>query len=354
MRHATEREKLRREIMKRLRIPVIPALLMGAAALWADPGSTPVVLTMTNADSNQLLVYDTAGRPVQTVSTQGKGGASGNAGGIATQGSLAAAVNFGSKTVALFQRTGDGFHLKELIPTASNPLSVAFGHGHLYILGTTKVESHRMFGETVASNPDGVVTLLVADGSAAQVGVLPNQVIISEKSNVIETVNLLGDGAVGGVPALVQNIPANVNAPFGLITRGDNAYVTIAHADEISLVRGGKVLTTTSSGTQHAPCWVALVGPFLYSSNSPSQSISRFAVYGQKIVQDAAVAASLNGAPTDITSGNGLLAVIDGGTAASHLSIFAVDEDGNLTLKASATINAAINGAAMSGGEEQD
>src|SRR5690349_1369684 len=105
--------------MKTLRTLGMSALLMGAVTLWADPGSSPVVVTMSNTDSNQLLVYDTAGRTLQTVSTQGKGGAGGNAGGIAAQGKLVAAVNFGSNTVALFQRTGDGFHLKSLIPTAS-------------------------------------------------------------------------------------------------------------------------------------------------------------------------------------------------------------------------------------------
>ena len=39
-----------------------------------------------------------------------------------------------------------------------------------------------------------IVTLLKADGSAAQVGVVQNQLIITEKSNVIETVDLLPDG----------------------------------------------------------------------------------------------------------------------------------------------------------------
>jgi hypothetical protein len=169
---------------------------------------------------------------------------------------------------------------------------------------------------------------------------------------MIETASRLSDGAVSGVPAPVQNIPANVNAPFGLITRGDDAYVTIAHADEISLVRDGKVLTVTGSGTEHAPCWLALVGPFLYSSNSPSKTVSRFAVYGQKIVQDAAVAAQFNGSPTDIASGEGLVAVIDGNGPLSHLSIFSVDEDGNLTLQAAATINGAANGVAVVRGED--
>jgi hypothetical protein len=202
-----------------------------------------------------------------------------------------------------------------------------------------------MDGSDVDSNPDGVVALLVADGSAAQVGVLPNQLIITEKSATIETVNLLSDGAASGVATLVQNIPANPLAPFGLVTRGNNAYVTIAHSNEITLVRNGTVLTVTGSGTQNAPCWLALVGPFLFSSNSPSMSVSRYAVYGQKIVQDAAVAAQFNGDPTDIASGGGLVAVIDGG---GHLSIFSVDEDGNLTLlQAASTIPSAANGVAI-------
>jgi hypothetical protein len=247
----------------------------------------------------------------------------------------------------MFERADNGFQMTQLVPTVSSPLSVAFGRNHLYILGTTKVESHQMFGPVVSTNPDGVVTLVNADGSAAQVGVLPTQLIITEKSNMIETVNLSGGGAVSGSATPVANIPANVNAPFGLITRGTNAWVTIAHADEISLVRAGKVLTVTPSGTQHAPCWLALNGAFLYSSNSPSETISRYAVFGQKIVQDQAIAAQLNGNPTDIVSAGGLLAVIDGSGAVSHLSMFNVDDDGNLTLASASTIAAPANGIAI-------
>ena len=114
-------------------------------------------------------------------------------------------------------------------------------------------------------------------------GVVTGQLVITEKDNgVIETVNLLSDGAVSGLPKLVQNIPSSPNTPFGLVTRGDDAYVTIAHSNEITLVRDGKVLTVTGSGSQSAPCWLTLVGPFLFSSNSPSLSMSRYAVYGQK------------------------------------------------------------------------
>jgi hypothetical protein len=336
-----------RKLQKFCLLSLVVSAFGAATAIQAQSDHKPLVVTSTNAAKNQLLVYDSAGTLVQTLSTQGQGGASGNAGGIEAKHNLVAVVNFGSQTVAIFERSDDGLHFKQLVPTVSSPLSVAFGDDHLYVLGTTTVESHRVFGSDVSASSDGAVTLLKADGSAAQVGVLPNQLIITEKSNTIETVNLLPGGAVSGVPTLVTNIPSNVNAPFGLITRGNDAYVTIAHANEISLVRNGTVLTVTGSGTQSAPCWLALVEPFLFSSNSPSMSVSRYAVYGQKIVQDAAVAASFNGHPTDIASGEGLIAVIDGNGPISHLSIFTVDEDGNLALRIANTISAPANGVAV-------
>ena len=232
-------------------------------------------------------------------------------------------------------------------------MSVAFGSDHLYILSTTHVESHaieRIGTKGGDTSPDGVSALLHADGSAAQVGKLPGQLIITEKSNVIESVNLDDSGAVSGAATAVANIPANVNAPFGLATRGNDAYVTIAHANEVSLVRRDEVVTVTGSGTQSAPCWLALDGPFLFSANSPSSSVSRYLVYGDVITQQVAVAARFNGNPTDITYRSGLAAVVDGNSTegVSHLSTFHVDERGNLAPYGVATINGvATNGVAI-------
>lgn len=340
--------------MNKLNLFSILVPLIGAVpTVQAAAAEKALVVTASNdSTTNQLLVYDSGGKWIQTLSTKGKGGVAGNAGGIGTKGNLVAVVNYLSNSVSMFERSGNGFVRTQVVTTTPGPVSVAFGADHLYILGTTKVESHRMYGSDVNSNPDGVVTLLIADGSSAQVGFVKsqpvNQLIISEKSGAIETVNLLPDGAVSGVATLVQNIPANPMAPFGLVTRGDDAYVTIAHSDEISLVRNGKVLTTTipQSGT-HTPCWLALTGPFLFASDTGGKIVSRYAVYGQKIVQDALVAASISGGPTDIASGEGLVAVIDSG----HLSIFSVDEDGNLTPKATVTISGA-NGVAVVRGED--
>ncbi len=327
------------------------ALFLGVAVSAQSQDGQPLVVTATNASSNQLLVYNTGAQLIQTIGTHGQGGvaAGSNSGGIAVNGQQQIAViNYGSKSVSLFTREGNSFVFTQLVPSISSPESVAFGNGHLYILGTTTVESHQMYGVFANESPDGMTHLLVADGSAAQVGVVEDQLVFTEKSNAIETVNLTPRGVITGLAAMVQNIPSNVNAPFGLVTRGNNAYVTIAHANEISLVRNNTVLTVTGSGTQSAPCWLALEGPFLFSSNSPSKSISRYAVYGQKIVQDAAVAASVSGNPTDIAYGAGMIAVIDG----VDLSIFSVDEDGNLTRMGLVPITSADNGVAIVGGSE--
>lgn len=333
------------------RLPLAAVLAFAASTTMAIPAHAEhehdLVVTASNASTNRLLVYNSRNHLIETLPTGGKGGVSGNAGGIATSHDRLAVVNFGSGNVSIFKRTGTGLRLEQLIPSVSSPVSVAFGHRHLYILGATTVESHQVFDFGISPGIDGKSELVKADGSAAQVGVLDRQLILSEKSNVIETVNLNDDGGVESGPSEVQNIPSNVNAPFGLVTRDNEAYVTIAHANEISLVRNDSVVTITGSGTQSAPCWLALDGPYLFSSNSPSMSVSQYLVYGKQIVQLKAVAASLNGNPTDITYRDGLLAVIDGSGTASHLSVFNVDFDGNLTLRGVSTINNPANGVAI-------
>jgi hypothetical protein len=340
-------------------IGALSLVIAGAAAAqggnWSDDQHA-LIVTASNTASNQLMVYNPVGALLKQIPTRGQGGVSGNAGGIAQNRDRLAVVNFGSGNVSIFAKNTEHMDLRfeHLIPAIASPVSVAFGHGHLYILTTTHVESHRIDGDGVSVVADGSAALVVADGSAAQVGTLPGQLIISEKSNAIETVDLDGRGAVSGTATQVANIPSNVNAPFGLATRGNDAYVTIAHANEISLVRNGNVLKVTGSGTQSSPCWVTLDGPFLFSSNSPSHSVSRYAVYGQQIIQDAAIVATFNGSPTDIAYRAGLAAVVDGDGSVSHVSVFGVNDDGKFTLKGLATIgNVATNGIAILRSDER-
>ena len=331
-------------------------LLFGASATIKadhDRDRDTVVVTSSNAAANALLVFDTNGALLQTVSTQGQGGVGNNAGGIATRGSTVAVVNFGSQTVAIFGRSQSGFQVRQVVPTLSAPVSVAFGKDHLYVLGTTTVESHRLRESAVDPGADGVTGLLLGDGSSAQVGVVADQLVISEKSGVIEVVDLR-EGAVVGAPIGVE-IPVGSDTPFGLVTRGRNGYVTIAHSDEISLIKGGRLvaLAATSTGFpngvgQHAPCWITLVGSYLYTSNSPSHTISRLIATGQRIIVDAPVVASTTGAPIDIAADDERLAVIEvNGNNQSHLTQFRIDDDGNLVLVVTTAIASPANGVAI-------
>lgn len=345
--------------MKRLGLltGIVSLLAAGAATAHTAAPSAPaasLIVTASNTASNQLLVYSPTGALLKTIATGGQGGIAfgGNAGGIAQNHERLAVINYASNNVSIFAKdvAGGSLRLESIVPVAAGPVSVALSEDHLYVVSSKSVESHAIdYRAGVNPRADGVATLLIGDGSAAQVGLLAGQLIVSEKSNAIETVNLNGGGAIGGGAVLVKNIPANVNTPLGLTTRGAVAYVTIAHANEISSVANGTVLATTGSGTQNAPCWLALDGPFLYSTNPPSHSVSRYVVSGGQIVQASAVAATFNGLPTDIAYANtgyntGLAAVVDVNGAVSHLSVFRVDANGNLGLQGSATINTTTNG----------
>ena len=108
-------------------------------------------------------------------------------------------------------------------------------------------------------------------------------------------------------------------------------------------MKRGQVVAITATGMpggsgQHAPCWLALSGPYLDSSNSPSHSLSRFVATGRRIILEQPVAAQTTGAPTDITAGKNRVAVIDADGTTGRLTQFAADGEGNLTQVAVTTI----------------
>jgi hypothetical protein len=330
------------------------ALFAAASETTHADNQRTVVVTMSNATDNQLLVYDTAGTLVQSVPTLGQGGVGGNAGGVATRNGTVAVVNFGSQTVTVFSNGAAGFERSEILSTISPPVSVAFGKDHLYVLGTTAVESHRAGPDGIDPGADGAIALWAADGSAAQVGVVGDQLIVTEKSGTIETI-ALQDGAPVGAPVSVELPSDSRDTPFGLVTRGANAYVTIAHSDLIGLVKNGTLVAVAATGSgfpngpgQQAPCWIVLVGPFLFTTNSPSHSISRLVAGGEQLILDNPVAAQTAGAPIDIAADGDLLAVVESDAGGvSHLTQFRVDEDGSLTQTASSAIASSANGVAL-------
>ena len=219
------------------------------------------------------------------------------------------------------------------------------------MLGTTTVESHRIGADGVEAPADGTAGLLIADGSAAQVGIAADELIVTEKTGAIERVQLRG-GAVFGTPAPVALSEVQSNTPFGLTTRGSNAYVTFAGSDTVGVVKNDRQTAFAATGIpggegQHSPCWIAVVGPYVFTTNSPSRSVSRLIAAGANILLDDPVAAQTTGAPIDVAAEGDLLALVETGAGASLLTQFHIDEDGNLTRTVSTPIASVANGIAI-------
>jgi hypothetical protein len=347
--------------MKRNHTGKLLAILPLMCAIAAQAASQdPLFLTATNGVANYLAIINIRTKEIDFVPTGGAGGASGNAGGVAVSGMLAAVVNFGSTNVTIFLRQGNTMEPMQVIKTSSQPVSVAFGHGHLVVLGQTTAESFPVFGTTVATSNDGVVQLLKSDKTAGQIVTYDGGAVYTETSGNISELSLSTDGMAGiSGPSVPVQLPAapNNSTPLGLIGRGANVYVTIAHSDRealivnggiISLAEGPTPFTDSSGGLTHAPCWNALSGHFLYSADSPGGQLLRFLVSDSNVFFDKAAVATLSGAPTDLAVQGSLLGVIDGGSAGnSDVSLFDIDSEGELTLRFALKVPSPINGAAI-------
>jgi hypothetical protein len=129
--------------------------------------------------------------------------------------------------------------------------------------------------------------------------------------------------------------------------------VTFAGSDTVGVVKNDRQTAFAATGVpggtgQHAPCWIAVVGPYLFTTNSPSRSISRLIASGANILLDEPVAAQTAGAPIDVAAEGELLALVEVDSPdASHLTQFRIDEDGNLVRIVSTSIASRANGIAI-------
>ncbi len=89
------------------------------------------------------------------------------------------------------------------------------------------------------------MTVLARDDStAAQVGFIRGELIVTAKNNAVEDVKLDRRGALTGAASMAAGIPANVDTTIGRVTRGIEVQVKITHREEITIVCDGTVLTT--------------------------------------------------------------------------------------------------------------
>lgn len=326
---------------------------LSIAAIHVRAGDqSTLVISMTNdGQANKIVVLDAATRSVvQTLSTNGKGGVSGNARGVRQyRDELLAAVNYGSGTVAVFRRTGKGLMFDQLVVPTSSPVSIDFANDHMYVAGTNTVDSFRLVGGHVGAL-DGTAHLILAGGSVppagatAQVGAADaHTLLVTIKTDPIPgTVDVikLNDGAVSGSVDAVS-APTGTLTPFGFSVYPDGtAVITLAHSGHDGLFRDSAFKAIVTSGGQAGNCWTTRVGKYVFIVNTGSATISRVVGTGNNIFIDDAVAGKVvtGGSPTDTDAAAHYLGVIDhtsGTGATSHLSVFTYNRFGELTASGS-------------------
>jgi hypothetical protein len=324
--------------------------VLGGVLRADDHGST-IAVTMTNdVVANEIRVYDTQTHALlQTLATNGQGGAAGNARGVRQyNGEIVAAVNAGSNTVAVFRRDGDRLRFQQSVTTTSSPVSIDFGNGHMYVAGATSIDSFRV-REGFVEWMDGTTALELAGGgvpppgSTAQVGVINHsQLLVTLKTDptpgTVDVVTL-NDGAIAGTAPKAVSAPTGSLTPFGFSVYPDGtAVITLAHSNQDGLFRDGAFGAVIAPG-QSAPCWTTRAGKYVFTANTGSRTITRLVGTGSNVFVDSAVAGSVpTGAPADLDTDGGILGVIDHAAGQSHVSLFRYNAFGELTPSGAAIV----------------
>lgn len=324
--------------------------LLAAASAAADEHAT-FVLTSTNAAANEVLVFQlipgqTQMPLVQTLATEGAGGAGGNAGILQFRDGFGAVANYGSNTVSRLVRDEDSISVGQIIklaPGCSQPDSVALTQDHLFVVGVNCAESHAW----PAGHVDGRVVRSIPDVSAAQIVAGESWAAVTLKSGSVLQLPLTDEGGLNGTSSPVTLPGGANNTPLGAAFWGDILGFNPAHSpDSFVLVNKNRevfpVLGPQPPYPGNAPCWLAKgPGNLWYSGNSPGQAISIFFSDGQGGTFYKSVA--LPGVPTDITvsADSKWLAVIYTAGGEGYIATFAIDAYGDLSLAATAATGVA-------------
>lgn len=343
-----------------------------AAANGRDQGHAVFVLT-DNTSGNQVVAYDRAAdgslTQVGAYSTHGTGGVL--AGSVvdhtASQGALAYdasrgllfAVNPGSSTVAVFRVLGDRLALTQVVSSGGTfPVSIAARGGVVYVLNALNGGSVQGFavlgdfllpllgsGRPLGLNPSATPQFTTTPG---QVAFSPDgsKLIVTTKanSNALDVFRLGRLGYLSFTP-VVNVEPGTV--PFAVSFDGDgNLVVAEAGTNALAtfaLNTDGTVTPLDAVPTgQSATCWVAAAGPFFYTSNAGSGSVSGFAGGGGSLALLGNT--STDGGTVDAAaSPDGSFLYVQTG-AQGNVDAFHVNHDGSLSAIGSVAVPGAVGG----------
>ena len=236
--------------------PLAALCLISALAASGQKQRSTLVITSTNsASGNAVVVFklDTAGTPslalAKSLPTDGKGGASTNAGILQFNDDLGAVANFGSNTVTQLVRYDNSIAISKtvhLAPDCVKPDSVALTREHLFVVGANCAESHAWPSGYV----DGPVVSLT-DPSAAQIAVGRNWAAVTMSAGSLLQLPLTqDDGVLNGTSTSIP-LPSDADmVPLGAAFWGNVLGFTPAHSpDSFAIVDEEQNLTPIAGPT---------------------------------------------------------------------------------------------------------
>jgi 6-phosphogluconolactonase len=328
----------------------------------SDDQATGGVFTQTNdATGNAVVAYTR--RPdgslsfLGTFPTGGRGTAPGS--GLGSQGSVLLtpnnhvllAVNAGSNEISSFAVGKAELKLASTIPSGGErPISVAATNHVAYVLNNSSstVAGFRIgHGGTLTPVPGWTRPLSRSGANAAQVQFTRDGrflIVVHRAAPGYDVFPVNHDGSLGS-PVFS---PSGAAAPFGFdITArgylvgsepGDNPGTDDA-VSSYRLKAGGNLTPVSSgidAGDQLAPCWVVIThdGRFAYTANSPSASISGFAIAANgalSLITPGGRTGVTGRTPVDldVSRNSRFLYVAESGSG--NVSGFAIGRDGSLS-----------------------
>jgi 6-phosphogluconolactonase (cycloisomerase 2 family) len=327
-----------------------------------------------NLAGNQVIAYDRApDGQLDQAGTYSTGGLGGQLVGsvvdhLASEGALAYsplsddlyAVNAGSDTVSVFAVFGDRLFLTEVVPSGGTfPVSVAVRGDLVYVVNALN-------GGSLQGYYAGFGRLVPIPGSNRSLGLDPtatpqfvntpgqvafspdgSQLIVTTKANGndIDVFQVSRDGAPSAAP-VVNSEPGTV--PFGIaFDASGNLVIAEAGTDALATFSLGHDGTVTPiaqvANGQAATCWVAAAGPYFYTSNAGSATLSGYSQAGQGQLSLLGETSTDGGTVDAAVSPRGGDLYVQTG-AAGVLDEFQIARNGSLTEIGSVTVPDAVGG----------
>jgi 6-phosphogluconolactonase len=325
-----------------------PNLGRGAVFVMTnDPGGNSILAFRRNPNGKLVAAGSVAtgglgnGTMPDSLASQGS---------LVRSGNLLFAVNAGSNEISVLSIGKKKLTLVDTVPSGGElPTSLAVRGGLLYVVN---VGSGDITGFRIGSG--GQLTALagstraISGGpsipmeGASQVSFTPNgkALLVTVKMPSVIDVFRVGDDGLTDGPTTV---PSSGGGPFGfafdrqghlIVTETNGGPPNEGSASSYAVAADGTpaVISGMVGSGQIATCWVVINGPFAYTTNTASGSISRYRVENDGMLAlQQSVAATTGGNPIDMAlspDGEFLYTVVDG---AGRISLYRVGDNGNLT-----------------------